>query len=43
MQPTKGVKMKLRGHKLRSSVYWQGKLKQWGIKQGLPVLQSSEM
>ena len=43
MHPTMGVKMKMRGHKLRSSVYWQGKLKQWGIKQGLPVSQSSEM
>jgi hypothetical protein len=40
--------MKMRGHKLRRDVNWQGELKQkgvkqWGIKQGQPVLQSSEM
>jgi hypothetical protein len=40
----KSVKLKVRGHKLRSGVNWQGALKQKGIKhagikQGLGVLQ----
>jgi hypothetical protein len=28
----KGIKPKMRGHKLRSGVYWQGAFKQNGIK-----------
>jgi hypothetical protein len=34
-----GVKLKMRGCKLRSSVNWQGVLKQKGPKQGLGMLE----
>jgi hypothetical protein len=34
----KDIKLKMRGHQLRSSVNWQGLLKQKGVKQGLGVL-----
>jgi hypothetical protein len=33
----KGVKLKMRGRKLRSGVYWQGALNQEGVKQRLLV------
>jgi hypothetical protein len=33
----KGIQPKIRGHKLRSCVYWQGMLEQKGTKQGLCV------
>ena len=33
----KGIQPKLRGHKLRSGVCWQGMLEQKGIKGGLCV------
>jgi hypothetical protein len=29
----KDIELKMRGHKLRSGVYWQGALKQKGVKQ----------
>jgi len=34
----KNIQPKIRGHKLRSGVYWQGMLEQKGIKQGLCYL-----
>jgi hypothetical protein len=42
IQP-QGVKVKMRGHKLRSGAYWQGMLRKtvpnkWGTKRGLHVL-----
>jgi len=33
----KGIKLKMRVHKLRNMAQWQGVLKQKGIKQGLHV------
>jgi len=38
----KGIKLKMRAHKLKSMTQWQGALKQKGIKQGLHVFLNSK-